>query len=57
MVKQKVNINQLRVAAINGFLIYIDGKRFSYEQLKEVIGYKSYSVTKQDLRQWEVKTA
>jgi hypothetical protein len=51
---QTVNLFMLRVAAIQNFLVYIDGKRCNYAELLTIKGIKFYTLVKQDLREIRV---
>jgi len=55
MTKERtVNIHTLRVYAIQNFLVFIDGKRYSYDALTQIKGYHSYKVVSEDLREIKV---
>ena len=50
----KVSIYQLRIAAIEGILIYIDDKRYSYSDLLKIDKNLFFELIIQDLRHWRV---
>jgi hypothetical protein len=53
---KRVNIHALRVAAISGLLIYIDGDRYTYSALAQLNGMRFYEVIEQNIREWRVKS-